>query len=205
MEYRITCSNRSAMHGSFAIYQTPLPSNGRSSVLSVAMMSRATAPATRVSFTWTPTYSFVWGEGGHLNSNVSFCACQELGADPLRENVVDLVQDRYGAPEFRNPRVGGPSGTLTINQINATYDFPVSVGVGVGGRPAYLVPFNANVSTLFIPHPSQYWIVFGGHVAGGVIDHTTLTQAIPVELSPQAPTQSVILGEDNTLYLAKRN
>ena len=49
--------------------------------------------------------------------------------------MVDLTEDDFGAPMFKNLRTGGAPGTLTIHQENNVFGFPVSISVGMGRHP----------------------------------------------------------------------
>jgi rhizosphere induced protein len=197
--YRLVCSNRSAMHCSFAVYQSPPPTNSPGQMISLAWMARPAAPNTRVSFAWSTTPSFIWAEAGSTSSGCIFEASQTVEANPFRENVIDLAQDSFGAPHFQNLRVGGQPGTMTIHQMNNVFDFPVSIGIGMANKPAYAVTSNPNISTCFIPQQASYWVVFGSFSTGEVFDIESISGALAVTFDPMAPTQYVVLAMDNIL------
>ncbi|MDA8231474.1 MAG: hypothetical protein M0006_09050 [Magnetospirillum sp.] len=189
------------MHGSFAVYQSPPPTNSPGRLITLAWMARPAAPNTRVTFSWSTVLSFIWGEAGYLRPGAIFEASQSVEGDPLRENVIDLGQDSFGAPVFQNLRAGGPPGTMTINQLNTVFDFPVSVGIGMAGMPAYAAEANPNVSTSFIPHRNSYWVVFGGFSSGEAFETGSISGALAVDFDRMTPTQTVVLDIDNILRL----
>ncbi len=198
-DYRLTCTNSSTLHGNFAIYQVPPLTENSAQIIGLAWMARPAAPGTRLAFSWDTQMSFVWGERGVYRSRSYFNACQQVLANPERENLIDLTSDAFGAPTFLNLRTGGPLGTLTIRQLSAIFDYPVHLGVAISGAPVYTVNFNANISTAFIPHPNRYWVVFGGYTAGDTIDSASVTNSLMLEFSPTTPSQGVIMGPDNIL------
>lgn len=198
-DYRLICANASRLHGNFAIYQVPPASDNMQQIISLAWLSRPAAPGTRVTFTWSTAMSFVWGERGNFRGRSYFAACQQVPADPDRENLIDLGADEFGAPDFSALRVGGPPGVLTVRQRNAIFDFPVHVGIAIGGAAVYTVDFHANISTSFIAHRDRYWVMFGGYSPGEAIDATSVTNGVILDFSTITPTQSVIMGSDNIL------
>ncbi len=204
-DFRLVCSNRSNLHGSFAVYQSPPPGNSPGRLINLAWIARPCAPNCRVSFSWSTTLSFTWGAAGSLRRGVVFEESQSVDGDPMRENMIDLAQDQFGAPVFQNLRVGGPPGTMTINQLSNVFDFPVLVGVGMGGKPAYAVEASPNLSTCFMPHEASYWVIFGAYTAGEVFDTESISGALEVSFSRMAPTQSVVLSMDNILHLGSGN
>ncbi len=201
-DYRLTCTNMSKLHGNFAIYQVPPQSEGSQHVISLAWMARPAAPGTRLAFSWDTEMSFIWGERGIYRNRSYFNACQQVAANPDRENLIDLTSDIYGAPTFQNLRTGGPQGTMTIRQLSAIFDYPVHLGVAIGGAPVYTVNFNANITTTFIPHQNRYWVMFGGYMAGETIDSASVTNSLMVEFSPTSPSLGVVMGPDNILRAA---
>ncbi|MBV5333924.1 hypothetical protein JZU57_01500 [bacterium] len=198
--YKLVCCNHSRLHGAFAVYQSPPTISSPGEMITMAWLSRPAAPRTRVAFTWSNVLCFVWGENGRLGTRVMFEASQSFEADPMRENTIDLAMDKLGAPMFQNLRVGGAAGALTINQLNYVFD-KVSVGVGMDGTAAYAVEANANVTSIFMPHRNQYWVVFGDFMAGQVFDVESISRPLLVEFDRNAPTQTVNFTMDNMLQL----
>jgi len=198
--YKLVCSNRSRMHGSFVVYQVP-PALNNGQLLTLAWLSRPSAPNCRVTFNWSNSLHFVWGEMGTTLGGGVFDASQCIEADPYRANMVDLDKDDFGAPMFQNLRTGGTPGTLTIRQLNNVFDYPVSIGVGVGCKPAYTVDACANITTTFIPLVDRYWVVFGNFTQGQTFDVGSVSGSLMVEFDYNAPVQNVVLDMDNMLQL----
>lgn len=201
-EYSLICINNSNLHGSFALYQVPPQAPGPGGPASLAWLARPAAPGTQVRFSWSTEVGFIWGERGTFGGRTTFTAYQYVAADPERENLIDFSADSFGAPSFQNLRTGGPQGTLTIRQLNATFDFPIHLGIAVGRSPIYTVDFNANILNAFIPHRHRCWVVFGSYTTGETIDVEAQTNVQSVEFSPTSPTQRVELTADNILQRA---
>ncbi|TRL37446.1 hypothetical protein [Rhizobium straminoryzae] len=198
-DYRLICANTSRMHGNFSIYQMPPQTESIQQVVSLAWLSRPAPPSSSVTFTWSTAMSFVWGERGRFRGRSYFAACQQVPAHPERENLIDLTSEELGSPFFANLRGGGPSGALTVRQRNAIFNYPVHVGIAIGGSAVYTVEFQANISTSFIAHRDRYWVTFGGYSPGEAIDATSVTNGVVLDFSPINPTLSVVMGPDNIL------
>lgn len=199
VDYKLTCSNRSRMHDSFALFQAPPDTNSPGSLISLAWLARPSAPNTRVTFSWQKQYHFIWGEYGQMHKGVVFDASQSVDADPVRENMIDLTKDNFGSPMFTNLRAGGPPGTLTVRQIDTQFDYPVLVGVGMADRAACAVQAFSNVTTTFIPRHDTYWLVFGSFIAGQVVDIQALSNPLKITFSQSVPVQTAILDMDNVI------
>ncbi len=200
-EYKLICKNQSRNHGSFALFQSPPNTSSPGTLFTLAWLARPAAPDTRVTFNWTNSYHFVWGETGSLHPGAVFESSQAMEADPLRENTVDLTQDQFGSPMFANLRTGGAPGTLTIRQLNTIFDYPVSVGIGMTDTAAYGVKASSNVTTVFTPLDNVYWLVFGSFTQGEVLDITSLSNPVKISFSTQTPVQTAVLTLDNLIKI----
>ncbi|MGF6157542.1 hypothetical protein M2267_002801 [Ensifer sp. KUDG1] len=198
-EYRLTCVNNSSLHGSFALYQVPPSAPGPTGPACLAWLARPAAPGTQVRFSWSTEVGFIWGERGTFGGRTTFTAYQYVAADPERENLIDFGSDSFGAPTFQNLRTGGAQGALTIRQLNATFDFPIHLGIALGKSPIYTVDFNVNVLGAFIPHRNRCWVVFGSYTAGEAIDAEAQTNVQVIDFNPSSPAQRVELSPENIL------
>lgn len=201
MDYRLTCTNHSHMHGNFILFQLPGRTDGSSQIRSLAWRTRAAAPGTRVTFTWHLSTSFVWGEQTELNGRLRFTICEEVAADTDRDNAVDLKSDDFGAPKFAPVRANPPSDSLTIRQMNARFDYPVQHGIALGGSALMVAPFNANVSTSFLVSKDRYRIHFGDHEAGEALNSAQLDHCLALDFSAARPSHAVVLGADNIIRI----
>ncbi|WP_165218819.1 hypothetical protein [Affinirhizobium pseudoryzae] len=199
MDYRLTCTNHSHMHGNFILFQFPGRSEGSAQIRSLAWRTRAAAPGTRVTFCWQRATSFVWGEQTELNGRHRFTICEDVPADMDRDNAIDLRSDEFGAPKFGPARAGQPSDSLTIRQMNARFDHPVQHGIALGGNALMAAPFHANVSTAFVISLHRYRIHFGDYEAGEALNSAHLDHCHSIEFSAARPSLSVVLGPDNII------
>lgn len=199
--YSLTCVNNSQMSGSFAVFQKPPPMTVPGNVFSLAWFARATAPSSRVTFTWGLDYSFVWSETGILQAGINFSATQTLPADPNGQNIVQLTQDTYGATTFANPGGSGSLGSLTIQQLTNVVPNRTSVGVGMAGSGTFAVQAAPNMTAVFTPHPN-YWVIFGNYVTGDVMNIEDVTSAVEVTYGGALTTRTAVLGLGNVISVS---
>ena len=76
-QYSLTCINNSQQLGSFAVFQK-LPQSPPN-VFTLAWLARPAHPNTRVTFSWTTDYCFVWSETGVVQPGISFSASRQPG------------------------------------------------------------------------------------------------------------------------------
>ena len=205
MDYSLTCTNASNMHGNFVLFQRPEGSEGSAHIRSLAWLSRPAAPGTSITFCWNDRTNFFWGERSGTEDKGRVRISQEVEADPERNNLVDLKSDGFASPVFSNLRAETSFGGLTIRQMHARFDFPVYHGIARGGSALLAAPFNMNVSTTFIIDPITYWVHFDDFKAGEVLDPIRLDGSHRIELSPARPTRAVIMGTDNIIRHAPEN
>ena len=197
----LTCENKSQMSGSFAVFQKPPPMTVPGNVFSLAWFARPTAPSSRVTFSWTLDYSFVWSETGVLQPGINFAAWQNLPADPNGQNIVQLTQDNYGATTFANPNGSGALGSLTVQQLTNVVPNRTSVGIGMAGSGTFAVQAAPNMTAVFTPHPN-YWVIFGNYQTGDVMDIEDVSSAVEVTFGGALATRTATLSLGNVITVA---
>ena len=196
--FKLQCFNKSRLDGMFSVFQAPPAIQGAAPALSLAWLSRPSAPGTKVTFSWSTQWHFIWGEHGGAGHGARFDSSQILDADPERENTVDLSKNSFGSPVFTNLRAEGPAGTLTINQLNQVFDYPVAVGIGMASAASAVVMAHPNVTTVFVPTKTKYYVVFGGYSTGDVLVKS-VSPTLILTFESSAPMQRVVFDNDNIL------
>ncbi|MGN7293418.1 hypothetical protein [Rhizobium sp. SAFR-030] len=204
-DYQLTCTNHSRMHGCFVLFGVPPRIDASPHIVSIAWRVRPAAPGTSVTFAWSDTLSFVWGERHLIGRRRRFRLSEEVIGDFDRDNAIDIDRDDYGAPAFANLRTDGTRGALTIRQLNARFEHMIYHGVALGGAPLLISRFHANVTTDFIVEPGRIFVHFGDQCTGEAIEPDNLGISQLVEFSPSRPSRSVILGPDNIIRPSDRD
>lgn len=199
--YSLTCVNNSQLSGSFAVFQKAPPMTVPGNVFSLAWFARPTAPGSRVTFSWSLDYSFLWSETGLLQPGINFAATQVLAADPNGQNLIQLTQDKYGATTFVNQSSTGALGSLTIQQLSNVAPAKTSVGIGMAGSGTFAVQAAPNMTAVFTPHPN-YWVMFGNYETGDVIDIEDVTGAVEATYGGALTSRTATLGLDNLISVA---
>ncbi|GLZ42473.1 hypothetical protein [Actinokineospora sp. NBRC 105648] len=179
--YTIKVNNNSNLdnHNAVVFQDAPqLPSD----VSKLAWLSKTCHSHTRVSFNWTLSYNFVWGQNGNLRPGASYDAGQEIPADINSNNLVNLSYIGGGFA-FDTP-TDGTRGSLVIKEDGTV---PGSgnpnqgcVGIGMSGAGTFVLPTEPGYSAQFDPHP-QYWLAFGRYAAGVVVDESGMTNPVNIE------------------------
>jgi hypothetical protein len=194
VRYSLTFVNNSQNSGNAAVYQQD-PSLGVPNVQSLAWFVRPAAPVTRVVFTWTLDYSFVWAETGQLVPGVIFITAQEWPADLSTQNQVSFTKNF--AFTFQNQTTGRQPGTLIISQDNTIPFNTASVGIGMSGAASFAIQAQPNIQSAFTPHP-QYWITFGRFIQGQVLDIGQVAgQAAQIQFPRGVYSMTATLGRDS--------
>jgi hypothetical protein len=194
VKYSLTFVNNSSNTWDAAVYQKD-PDLGVPNVQSLAWFAKTAAPTTKVVFTWTIDYSFVWSETGVLVPGVMFNATQDWPADLSTQNKVTFTKDP--AYTFTNQTQGPLPGILYISQDNNIPSKMASVGIGMSGAGVFAVQAQPNIQVSFTPHP-QYWITFGQFTQGEVLDiGQVVGQAANVKFPFNVYAMTAILGPDN--------
>ena len=197
MTYTLNFVNNSDQVGSVCVYQSD-PNIGNPDVMSLAWFTQPCAPQTGASFSWQIEYSFIWDQTGTLGAGVTFTASENLDADLTSTNQVTLTTDEpSGAYAFANQGKGSQDGTLYIVQDGSIPTGKLSCGIGMYHSGIYAVQAEPNETAEFTPHP-VYWITFGNHVHGEVLDVTTITNAAQVVFPPNVYSVTATLTSQNT-------
>jgi hypothetical protein len=194
VKYSLTFVNYSSNTWDAAVYQKD-PDLGVPNVQSLAWFAKTAAPTTKVVFSWTIDYSFVWSETGELVPGVMFNATQDWPANLDTQNKVTFTKDP--AYTFANQIQGPQPGILYISQDNTLPSKMASVGIGMSGSGVFAVQAQPNIQVSFTPHP-QYWITFGQFTQGEVLDiGQVVGQAAQIQFPFNVYAITAILGPDN--------
>ncbi|WP_431047223.1 hypothetical protein [Roseateles sp. L2-2] len=200
-QYSLSCSNKSDLSGSFAVFQKPPPMTVPGNVFSLAWLAKPCHSGTTVTFEWTVDYNFVWSETGILQPGVKFKASESIAADPNGRNLVQLTMDEYGATHFQAPDDNGALGSLTIRQLNNVVPHRTSVGVGMSGAGTFAIQAAPNMTAVFTPHPN-YWVLFGNFEPGDVMDIADVTNAQEVTFGGSLTSRAAVLNLDNLISVS---
>ena len=104
---------------------------------------------------------------------------------------------RANTPSFSNPVKGSPSGSLVISADNTIPNNKFSVGLSVGGSPAFVMSAGPNLVHKFAPTPT-YFIAAGSEIkVGTILDVTTVNPTQQVIFPDNVYSLSYALGTDN--------
>ena len=193
--YSLVFQNNSTNQGSGCVYQED-PNLTKANVMSLAWFSKIAATKTKITFTWTIDYSFVWAETGELIPGVMFMAGQTFPADLSTTNSITL-SNIGGAYQFQNQGQGAVAGNLYIREDNTVPLKQASVGIGMSGAGTFVVQAQPNINLIFTPHP-KYYITFGTFTAGQVLDTLSITDKAEIAFPPGVTSMTAILNPDNT-------
>ena len=195
VQYSLTFLNNSSNTWDACVYQND-PDLGNPNVQSLAWFSKTAAPTTKILFSWTVDYSFVWSETGQLIPGVLFSASQNWDADLSSTNQVTFTKSG-GAFTFQNQTKGPQGGTLYIGEDGTIPKNTASVGIGMSGSGVYVVQAQPNITATFTPHP-VYYITFGTYTQGEVLDIGQITNDAQIAFPPNVYAMTAILNADNT-------
>lgn len=185
--YGVTIHNASQLDNAQAIVfqQAPLvPAD----VVSLAWLAKTCHKNTQVTFNWTLDFNFVWGQNGQLEPGVNYQAGGVIPADLNDTNDVTLSYIDGGF-EFGPTSAGPQVGSLYIIENDsvpgAGNPDQGSVGIGMYGAGTFVAPTQPTGSSggLQFQIRPQYWVAFGNHQAGEVIDESALYYPIQVQFS----------------------
>ncbi len=194
-QYTLTFQNNTRNYGKLCVYQTA-PDIADPQLMSLAWFTEPAHPTTRVQFTWTIDYAFIWDETGPLVPGVKFDASQTWPADLTKNNSVTLTTSR-NALTFRDQLTGGRPGTLYVHNDNTVPFDQVSVGIAMSGAGTFAKEAQPNLQFSYTPHP-VYWVTFGDYETGEVLDTESITNAQQISFNPNVYNVDVVLNLDNT-------
>jgi len=194
-QYTLRFVNNSQVTAQACVYQTD-PDIGVPGVMSVAWFAKGAAPTTRIAFSWEIDYSFVWSEIGTLAAGVMFDASQVWDADLSATNQVTFTHEG-GIYTFENQHSGPHPGSLYVLEDSKLPHNQAAVGIGVSGRPAYVVQAMPNWNLCFTPKP-KYWITFGNFDEGEVLDVQSISHKAEIQFQPNIYSMTAILNPDNS-------
>lgn len=199
--YTLFFDNQSMNTWSFLCFQQQ-PSGLPMNYFSLAWFSKMAVPNSKIQFTWSVDYSFVWSQTGTLTPGVSFIASQNIPSDGLTaNNMIDFELIQGQAYGFTN-QTNGPSGALTINQASTIPNNQASVGIGMSGAGTFVVQAQPNVKLSFVPTPT-YYIAFAQSVQEGeVLNVSQLTAVQEVKFPVNVYAMTATLTEANTWELS---
>ena len=195
VQYSLIFVNNSSQTGSACVYQQD-PDITIPDVMSLAWFAKRAAPTTRVAFSWSIEYDFVWSQTGTLVPGVVFVASQTWPADLSNSNQVTFT-NLGGAYTFYNQMKGPRAGSLYITEDGTIPAGQASVGIGMSGFGTFAVQAQPNMNLVFTPHP-EYWISFGNYVQGQVVDISSMNNPAQIQFPPNVYSMTAILNPDNT-------
>jgi rhizosphere induced protein len=191
--YNLTCINNSSNTGSFLIFQQePRP---RANIFPLAWFAQVAAPTTRIKFTWTLDYSFVWSQTGTLETGVYFAASQTWSADLTEKNKVTFTDEGH-IPTFINQTRAPVPGSLIITTDASIRHKTFSVGVGMSGAGTFVTQAQPNWNLTYTPHP-KYYVAFGDYTQGDVLDVQNMSNVQEIEFEPNVYSKVVTLDKQN--------
>lgn len=148
--------------------------------LAVAWMAKYAYPGTRLQFNWDDTdYCFAWSQTGLLAPGVSIDAGQIVPASPGGSNQITLSYDpKNRIFFFQQPQSGGQPGALTVHQDSSLPINAAAVGIGMAGKPAFMLQSAPNMNLVFQPKP-RYFVTAGTLDAGQLFEQEQV-QAVEV-------------------------
>jgi hypothetical protein len=196
--YSLAVVNNSTEFQDICVYQKP-GDLGVASAHVIAWLAAPAWPNTTVDFEWSPEYCFVWSQTGQLSPGTTVQASEIVPADPGDRAANQTVLD-YDQGAFRfvaGDAVDDPElGSLYIREGSTVPPGRASVGIGMSGRPTFLVDAEPNMRVAFTPHPG-YWVTAGSFKSGQVLDLEAITNEAQVPFDVTRAMQAV-LGPTNT-------
>jgi len=171
--YTLQVNNDSLQSGDFCIFQT-MPEINIANIVSLAWLSKAASPTTKLLFQWQTDLDFVWTNATTAQSGATVSACQSWPATTIKNNKVELdkVNGAYG---FTNQTTSDSPGNLIIEQRPNVLANEISVGIGMGGKATFAVPSQPNMQIMMSPKPN-YWLCFGSFKQGESVDVASISK-----------------------------
>lgn len=194
-KYSLSVTNNSNSFGNICVFQT-LPEQPEN-MASLVWFSKPAQPGTTVKFDWNIDYNFIWSHEGELAPGAAFNAVQTIEAEPfdIAKNSIGLTKES-GAYRFIKTNSTTRAGKLGIYTDQTVPHGEASVGIGMSGSGAFVVPATPNYNFTFTPHP-KYWVTFGDYDKGEVLDIESLTDAAEIIFEPNVYSMKAVLENDN--------
>jgi hypothetical protein len=196
---KLDVANKSTQSGSFAIYQNN-PNVDDPNILALAWLSKRVHLHTDVLFEWTTDLCFVWGETPKAGEPLY--VAQTVPASVNANNAITYTVES-GAGMFEEPftseSVGDNLLIKTAPTVGATDSM---IGIGMSGKPTFVVPAAPNMDYVFNPTP-QYFLLFTEVIEGEIMTAAMIDGAAktsqPFEIKFDGTTEvSVVFNADNT-------
>ena len=149
--------NNSSRPGNLVLFQRL-----GNSMTSLAWLSHYAYPGTTLTYQWDNTaWCFVWAGTGQIGPGVVVQAAQTIAANLASQNQISLsYHSQYQTFELHDLRQGQPSGNFIITQDTSIPVNGACVGIGMSGKPTFVVAAQPNMTVMITPQIS-YWLAFG--------------------------------------------
>ena len=172
-KYILNVKNNSTQSGSFCIYQEA-PDINLPGITTLAWLAKPAHPSTLLEFEWYLQYCFVWSKTTDLRPGTIVKSSQAWDANLSTLNHVNFDY-AGGAYTFKDPSQGDYEGNLYVDQSKRVVSNDASVGIGMSGKGAFVVPSQPNMKVIMTPKPT-YWLLFGDFDEGEILDVTQVTE-----------------------------
>ncbi|MCI9576853.1 MAG: protein RhiA [Clostridiales bacterium] len=194
-KYKLNVVNNSLVSGTICLYQT-MPDQD-DDIFSLAWFTKNANPETRVTFTWSLEFCASWSQTGTLKPGVFYDASQEKVVDPSDPNNNSYLLTMYnGAYQFVKADQTAQKGCIGIFCDDTIPNLKASIGIGMGGKPAFATQALMNTDFTFIPKV-KYWLGFGKYEQGQVMDLSRMNHIQEIAFEPNCYELTAILGRDN--------
>lgn len=189
---QITLVNNSTAPTSLALLQ-----NASEQGNVVAWLAKYAYPGTQVRFTWDDTdLCFVWAGTSQLSPGVVLDVSQVVPAGANANNAIDFSYDAANRTFYlHNLRDGNRPNTMTVTADNTLPVNAVAVGIGMAGKPTFVLQAQPNMNYQFTPQPT-YFLAFGNITQSAVVDADAVNSQ-KVEFPPNVFALTATLGADN--------
>lgn len=164
----------------------------------LAWLVQGAMPTTEIAFAWRLEYGFSCSATGPLSApGARFVPVQIWPADVASTNEVTLFCWR-GSHVMMAQRRGPIPGALTIVVDGSVTPEEASVGIAVGGVPAYAIQAFPNTSMHLVPRIPRFHVTTGAIAAGDVLDERALASAAEIPFTEDLPAMRAILSGEGT-------
>jgi hypothetical protein len=198
--YRLRVINNSTAFEDFAVFQND-PDLGLPNVMPLAWFVQGAHPQTAVTFEWTEDYSLTLFEQDTATNTT-----QTVPVDP-NDPTKQQVELDYADGAFvlqSGEAVADPKpGSIYLRELSTLPVNAGSIGIAIGGHPAYTAPAAPNMNVVFTPKPgANYWLAAGTFVPGEALDVDEIVTPVPINFPPGTFDLTAVLGHDNDWTVA---